>query len=58
MNGMRTSQRASSYFTKAKVADLSLPHQLGHGSDHVLDGYGRVSTMGVVKIEGLHCEPP
>src|SRR5882757_3375637 len=57
MNGVRTSQRIRSYFTKPEMADLSLPHQPGHAADHFLDGYGGVSTMGVVKIERLHCQP-
>jgi hypothetical protein len=58
MNRMSTSQRVWSYLAKAKMADLSLPHQVGHGSHRVLDGYGRVSTMDVVEIERLHGEPP
>ena len=57
MDAMCTPQCLRRHLRQAKMADLSLPHQIGHPAYRVLDGHFRVDTVKVVHVDVVHFEP-
>ena len=54
---MCTPQRRGRHLRQAEMADLALPHEIGHLAYRVLDGHLRVDTVKVVHVDVVHFKP-
>jgi hypothetical protein len=57
MNAVGTADGFRSSLGQSEVADLALPHQIGHGPDRLLDWHLRVDAVLVVQVDDVNLEP-
>ena len=57
MNGVGPAQRGGRNFRQTDGSDLSLGHQIGHGSHGLLHGNVRIQAVQVIEIDDIDTQP-
>jgi hypothetical protein len=58
MNTMGAADGLRSSLRQSEVADLTLPHEFGHGTDGLLDRHLRIDPVLVVQVDDINFQPP